>query len=92
MVTRNGNAMENVAVYKNKTSPALTTTGTGVTAALPDIALYFFCLNNNGTKEYYSTRQLSLIFLGKYITTSQRDIIVDAFETYMDANGKGVIP
>ena len=40
---------------------------------------------------YNTDSQQSFYFQGKSISESQKNIIVNAFEAYMDANGKGVI-
>lgn len=40
---------------------------------------------------YASSGQISFGCVGKYFTLTQHNKIRDAFETYMDANGKGVI-
>ena len=39
----------------------------------------------------YSNSQLSFLFIGKDLTQANGNTITDAFEAYMDANGKGVI-
>jgi hypothetical protein len=88
IATRNGNSEANFVAYKNKTSIACSNTGN--TTGIPNLNL-FICAKNGGSAQSISTKQLSLAFAGKHITTAMRDVIVDAFEKYMDANGKGVI-
>jgi hypothetical protein len=91
IITRNGSAITDLVQYKNKTSPALTTTGSNITAAISDHEFFIGALNNNGTAESFTSKQISFVFIGKYITTTMRDYIVDRIETYMDANGKGIL-
>jgi hypothetical protein len=90
MVTRNGNAFTNLIAYKNKTS-LTTRSGTDTTVAPNNVNIFLMCSNVSGIPISFTTRQLSFAFAGKYITTAMRDVIVDSFEAYMDANGKGVI-
>lgn len=89
MVTRNGNLPTNIYAYKNKNSS--TGTGTDNSSNIPNYTFYIGARNAAGTAEYFSARQLSFAFCSKYISTSERDIIVDTFESYMDNLGKGVI-
>ena len=90
MITRNGPAITNLVAYKNKTIHTYRT-GTDVTSSPPNFNVYVCAANVDGAASNFCTRQYSLVFWSKYITEANRDVIVDAFETYMDANGKGVI-
>lgn len=90
MATRNGSAITNLTGYFNKTS-LITRTGVDVTGSIPNCNIYLLGCNNNGVLAAASARQLSFAFASKHVSTTHRDIIVDAFEAYMDANGKGVI-
>lgn len=89
ITTRNGSAYNNKVNYRNKTSPAMSYSGTAITDRVPDFNMYILGNNKSGTPGVLTTRQTSLAFAGKYITTGMRDVIVDCFEAYM--NGKGVI-
>lgn len=48
-----------------------------------------FWLLGRGT--YFSTKQLSFAFAGKYLDSTSVGYLTDDFEALMDANGKGVI-
>lgn len=91
IATRNGSAITDVTIYKNKTSPTLTSNGATASYAPPDLNVYICAVNELNTAKEFSTKQISIVFFSKSITSTQRDIIVDAFEKYMDANGKGII-
>ncbi|NMC98227.1 MAG: hypothetical protein GYA62_00700 [Bacteroidales bacterium] len=89
--TRDGAAISNAYFYINKTNNT-TRINTGNTVGLVNNNIYILCRNGNGTAEAFDTsHQISFAFTGKYLTTDERDILVDSFEAYMDANGKGVI-
>lgn len=59
-------------------------------STVKDIEDYILCFNENGTPAFFSTRQISLRFTSKGMTTEQRDSIITAFEKYMLAVGKSV--
>lgn len=44
-----------------------------------------------GRGSYFSTKQLSFAFAGKYLDSTSVGYLTDDFEALMDANGKGVI-
>ena len=46
---------------------------------------------NDGTVGFYNASQISFSFCAKGLTDAHEAVIVDAFEAYMDAKGKGVI-
>ena len=62
---------------------------------IPNKNIVILCTNVGNavttTPLYYSTKQISFFFQGKCLTQLQADALTDAFEVYMDANGKGVI-
>ena len=92
IIGRNGASHLNMMCYKNKTASSTTAGGTGSTAGLVNNNMYILCRNGNGTAGAFDTsHQFSFAFAGKFPTTGERDVIVDAIEAYMDANGKGVI-
>ena len=86
--TRDGNLNTNMVAYRNKTS---LTTKTGASATTARNNLDNYILGLSGLVGYFTNRQVAFAFFGKHITTAMRDVIVDAIETYMDSNGKGVI-
>ena len=91
IITRNGTLYTDVTIYKNKTAPSISRTGTTSSYAKPNLNVYLCAVNEAGTAREFSTKQISFVYFGKHCTTAQRDVIVDAIEAYMDANGKGII-
>jgi len=67
--------------------------GTDATASSgrPNLAVYVLAQNNNGSPGSYSTHQISIAGLGGSLTSGQRLTLMNAIETYMDSNSKGVI-
>ena len=63
------------------------------TASVAPISGNFWICGRNKTDAAgtYNNNQIAFQFLGKSLSTTHADIIVDAIEAYMDANGKGVI-
>ena len=47
--------------------------------------------NNGGALANPTTKQISLQYTGAGLSQSEVDTFTDAFETYMDYNGKGII-
>lgn len=88
--TRNSNLVSSYRGYKNKTTLS-NTTGVSNTTTLLNLNMYSLGFNNQGNIASATARQQSFEFWGRYISEAERNIIVDAFETYMDSNGKGVI-
>lgn len=86
---RNAASQTGLFGYHNKTS--LTIINSGNTTNIPNCNIFIGARNNNGTPEQESIRQLSFAFAGRYFSEAEVGVIVDAFEAYMDANGKGVI-
>jgi hypothetical protein len=60
-------------------------------SGVPTVKLYALCRNNNGVASNNSTRQQSLLFAGSGFTQANVDDLTNAFEAYMDSNGKGII-
>ena len=88
LVTRNGNAQANLVLYKNKSTPNLSSTGTGVTQSPSNINLFTNSLNNNGNPLTFNKRPHALFGAAKNFTQSMRDIFYDAFVKYIsDALG-----
>lgn len=77
-----GKAIKNKIVINN-----FTTVSTGV----PNGNLFEGAYNNNGVAAEFTSKQLALTILGRAFTEAENTIINDAFEEYMDGNGKGVI-
>lgn len=59
--------------------------------ALLNHDIYILCRNSSGSPANYHASQISLFFAGANLTQSDVTILTNAIETYMDANGKGVI-
>ena len=92
IIARNGSSYTNMICYKNKTASNATAGGVGDSAGRVNNNMYILCRNADGTAGAFDTsHQFSFAFVGRFLTTGERDIIVDAIEAYMDANGKGVI-
>lgn len=74
-------------VYKNKSplNPSFQ-----ISSTIPNLEMYCCGYNNNGTASY-DVKQQALVFFGKGLTQANVNVITDAFEAYMDSNGKGVI-
>jgi hypothetical protein len=83
--SRSNNA--SIVYYENKTAQNEYIASSSIYSG----NIYILCRNNNGSPSAYSSNQLSFAFLGKDLTSTNVGKIVDAFEVYMDANGKGVI-
>lgn len=86
------NSAEGTGLFGYHNKSALTT-GTFLlnTTNIPNCNIFIGARNNSGTPEQESIRQLSFAFAGRYFNSTEVGVIVDAFEAYMDANGKGVI-
>ena len=91
IVSRSGNTMANLTSYKNKNTLS-SVAGTFTTGVNYNLPIYILGLNWNNTAVYVANKQLSLVYFGWEFSEAWRDVLVDAFETYMDSNGKGVIP
>lgn len=51
--------------------------------------MYILCYNS--ANKYFSTKQLSFVYVGRSLNQEEVTILTDAFKSYMDSNGKGVI-
>ena len=58
---------------------------------IPNLNVYIFALNSNGINAIHTDSQLAFYFIGSALTGAEIDILINTFETYMNANGKGVI-
>jgi hypothetical protein len=76
-----------VRVYRDKTY----TDDTDASVGVPNKSSYILAYNNNGTAASYTDDQISLAYTGRNLSEAEHGALVDAFEAYMDANGKGVI-
>lgn len=76
-------------IYRNKISIA---NDAQVSIAIPNADLYVLADNNNGAAAFWGSKQISMAFASSSFTQTDVDNLTDRFETYMDSNGKGVIP
>lgn len=82
------NDINTAVLYKNKTPNSASQTANRI----PTQKIPFLCgIGNSGAYGTWSKDQISMGFFGSGLTQADVDIIVDAFEAYMDSNGKGVI-
>jgi len=88
MFCSNRIASDNVRAGKNK---VFSDVDTNPSVALPDKEMWLMTYNNNGSAGGYETSQLSFAWIGKGLDQTKWECLCDAFETYMDAKGKGVI-
>jgi hypothetical protein len=58
---------------------------------VPNADLYALCHNSGGPTSF-TTKQMSCFFAGGGLTPTDITNFMNALETYMDSNGKGVIP
>lgn len=61
-------------------------------SGMPTIDFYVLAWNNMSVPGLFANKQISMGFCGGGLTQSNIENLTDAFETYMDSNGKGVIP
>ena len=85
------NAADETGLFGYHDKLSLDRLNAGNTSNIPNCNITIFARNYSGTPEQFSPRQLSLAFAGKYFNSTEVRVITDAFEAYMDANGKGVI-
>ncbi|HPF93333.1 MAG TPA: hypothetical protein PLV65_05335, partial [Tenuifilaceae bacterium] len=68
---------------------------TRASTALPNCKLFDLTYSNNDVPAgsgSFSDTQLAVSFISKGFTSqSQIDVVVDAFETFMDSKGKGAV-
>ena len=79
---------KDVFINKTKYSGAIASTGLPLTG----IPFYVLAYNNNGGVVNICAEQCSMAFTGSGLTQANVDDLTDRVETYMDSNGKGVIP
>ncbi len=77
------------SIYKNKT---LIGGDTVASINITNVDLFGLARNNSGSPDLPSTKQLSAVLFGGGMVQENVDNTTDPFETYMDSNGKGVIP
>ena len=75
-------------LYKNKSNIG---SDSQISASLVNTDIYGLALNINESPGSYSIKQQSLEFAGASLTQVDVTNLTNAFETYMDSKGKGVI-
>jgi len=60
--------------------------------SLPTLNYYILANNINGVASLFSPRQLSCAFWGVSLDLAEIIVLTNAFETYMDSQGTGIIP
>lgn len=60
-------------------------------SSMPNTNFFTGCRAFNGAVEFPSSKQHSLVLFSRHLAASEITVITDAFEAYMDSNGKGVI-
>jgi len=86
LMSRDNNA--NYDAYKNKVG----INSIKASSAIPNYNIYLLAMNNAGTAIAHSPKQISCAGAGGAFTQTNVDDLIDAFETWMDYKGKGVIP
>lgn len=66
--------------------------GTLASTSIANSVTFILARSNTGTPSVYSTKQISMAFMGSGFTQQNIDDLTDAFEIYADAKGFGVIP
>jgi hypothetical protein len=64
----------------------------GASSGLSNIDMFILANNGNGSPISISQNQISVFFAGSSFTLADRTNLQNRIETYMDSNGKGVIP
>jgi hypothetical protein len=77
-----------VALYKNN---SLLDNETVASNGLVSVELYSLVSNHNVTPYEHTTNQIAMDYAGA-ASPRLRKVIMDAFEVFMDSNGKGIIP
>jgi hypothetical protein len=78
-----------IKVYNNKSLMGTKLHNSDI--AMTDFEMYLLSANNGGTPLAFSQRQISFAFFSRALTAAENNVVCDAFEAYMDSNGKGVI-
>jgi hypothetical protein len=76
-------------LYENKVRKVNAAT---VSSGMSSAPLIILARELSGTPSFFTSCQTSLVFYGGGLTPTEIEDLTDAFEAYMDANGKGVIP
>lgn len=76
------------AVYRNNTLKASDANASDYLVAIEN---YVLARNSNGTADRFATCQVSYYSVGGSLTETERQAEMDAVESYMDSNSKGVI-
>lgn len=74
--------------YKNGTEGTPTARAS---ASVGNVPFYACAYRLGGSASGFSSKQLSLAFVAAGLVESELDAFFNAFETYMDSNGKGVV-
>lgn len=85
----NRTAADAFSLYRNNN---VVISGAVVASTVPNYNWAILAVNDDGTFDSHSTRQVSFAFIGRSLDGLERGVLQDAVEAYMDANGKGVIP
>ncbi len=78
-IDRNGSGAGTKFVYKNG---SLFNTAGDNSVDLPDVSVTIGCLNNGGTKQSFSGRQISMFFAGASLTSTQAADLYTGWNTY----------
>lgn len=85
MLGRNGNNEAGLFGYHDKAALAGRISAADLTNGVPANNIFISGWNLNGNLSAPSTRQLAFAFVSKFVTTTHRDIICDAFTAYLNA-------
>jgi len=75
-------------VHKGTTHGATVSVAEG---GFSNLDMYVCAYNNNGSPGFDSGHQLSMAFIGSYLSDGELETLETVFEIYMDSNGKGVL-
>jgi len=81
-------ASTSVNYYRNKVKYSMFTS---TSVGLYNAKLFILASSLATTPLAFTDEQVSFVFVSKGLTQSQIDTVTNAIETYMDANGKGII-
>lgn len=76
------------AVYKNNVSLA---NDAQASTNLPDFKMYVLARSASNTAGSFGAQQVSVFGAGASLSSGERTALMNAIETYMDSNGKGII-
>jgi hypothetical protein len=74
-------------LYKNG---SLVSTDAETSVGLNSQPLNFLCLNNGGTKSYYSSKNLAFITFGKSLDASEQTLLYNAIQAFQTTLGRNV--